>query len=95
MLVLTRKPNQSIRIGDDITVNVVRVRGNTIQLGIEAPRQVNIVRSELLEHESAQESGQEIESADTEDCDRCAQPDLSLLEMSLGDNLRSSLVTAV
>ncbi|QDV28118.1 carbon storage regulator [Aureliella helgolandensis] len=48
MLVLTRKPNQSIKIGDNITINVVRVRGNTIQLGIEAPQDVSILRSELL-----------------------------------------------
>lgn len=48
MLVLTRKPQQSIRIGNDITVNIVRVRGNAVQIGIEAPQDVNILRSELV-----------------------------------------------
>ncbi len=53
MLVLTRKPNQSIRIGADVTVNIIRVKGNTIQLGIDAPKDVHIVRSELLEKKDA------------------------------------------
>lgn len=47
MLVLTRKPTQSIHIGDNVTVRLVRVRGNVIQLGIEAPSDVTILRSEL------------------------------------------------
>ena len=48
MLVLSRKPNQSIRIGDNISLHVIRIKGNVIQLGIEAPQDVRIVRSELL-----------------------------------------------
>lgn len=47
MLVLTRKPNQQLKIGSDIVITVVKVRGNTIRLGIEAPRDVRVVRSEL------------------------------------------------
>jgi carbon storage regulator CsrA len=47
MLVLTRKPNQQLHIGNDIVITVVKVRGNTIRLGIEAPRDVRILRSEL------------------------------------------------
>ena len=47
MLVLTRKPNQQLHIGNDIVITVVKVRGNTIRLGIEAPRDVRIIRSEL------------------------------------------------
>lgn len=49
MLVLTRKPNQSICIGQDVTVKLIRVRGNQIQLGIEAPKETSILRAELLE----------------------------------------------
>jgi carbon storage regulator CsrA len=49
MLVLTRKPQQSVRIGNNIIVNIVRVRGNTVQIGIEAPKDVNILRSELAD----------------------------------------------
>lgn len=48
MLVLTRKAKQSIRIADGITIRVVRIKGSTVQLGIEAPKDVQIVRSELL-----------------------------------------------
>jgi carbon storage regulator CsrA len=47
MLVLTRKVNQQIRLGNDITVTVLRVQGNTIRIGIEAPRDVRVVRAEL------------------------------------------------
>lgn len=53
MLVLTRKSNQSIRVGNEITINVVRIRGNTVQLGIQAPQNVHILRSELLEKSSS------------------------------------------
>jgi carbon storage regulator len=53
MLVLSRKPNQSIRIGNNINITVVRIKGNTIQLGIDAPKEVHVVRSELLERESS------------------------------------------
>jgi len=47
MLVLSRKKNQSIVIGDHVTVTVLEVRGNQIRLGIEAPKDVVIRRSEL------------------------------------------------
>lgn len=47
MLVLTRKPMQQIRIGNDITVTVVKVERNTIRIAIEAPRDVRILRGEL------------------------------------------------
>ncbi|MCA9134449.1 MAG: carbon storage regulator [Planctomycetales bacterium] len=57
MLVLSRKPNQSIRIGDSITVNIVRIKGNTLQIGIEAPREVTILRAELLEKDARTEAG--------------------------------------
>lgn len=47
MLILTRKPGESIRIGDDIVVAVMGVNGNQVRVGIEAPRDVNIARHEL------------------------------------------------
>lgn len=46
-LTITRKPNQAVRIGDDIEVKVTRVDGNQVRLTIVAPRDVNIARSEL------------------------------------------------
>jgi carbon storage regulator len=47
MLVLTRKKRQSIVIDGRITVTVVHVQGNTIRLGIEAPREVSVRRREI------------------------------------------------
>lgn len=47
MLVLTRKPNESINIGDDIVVTVLGVRGDQVRLGIEAPRDVGVQRQEI------------------------------------------------
>lgn len=47
MLVLTRKPNQRINIGDDIVVTVLEVRGDQVRLGIEAPRDVGVQREEI------------------------------------------------
>jgi carbon storage regulator len=50
MLVLTRKTDQKISIGEDITITVVRIKGNgSVQLGIEAPDGVQILRGELVE----------------------------------------------
>lgn len=48
MLVLSRKPNQSIRIGDDIEIVVTRICGSTARLAVRAPKDVAITRSELL-----------------------------------------------
>lgn len=48
MLVLTRKVGQRILIGDDITLTVVRIDGNQIRIGIEAPADVIVRREELV-----------------------------------------------
>ena len=47
MLVLTRKLNERIIIGDDITVTVVEIRDGTVRLGIEAPRSIAVHREEV------------------------------------------------
>lgn len=52
MLVLSRKENEKIQIGDNIVVTVVDIRGNKVRLGIAAPADVNIVRSELKPQDS-------------------------------------------
>ena len=54
MLVLSRKLNQEIIIGDNVKVTVLKVKGNTVRLGIEAPRSVRVVRGELPLHEEAE-----------------------------------------
>ena len=47
MLVLSRKKNESIVIDDDIVITVVEVRGDKVRLGIEAPREIPVHRSEI------------------------------------------------
>lgn len=47
MLVLTRKETQSIRIGEDIIITVVQSGSSSVKIGIEAPRDIRIVRGEL------------------------------------------------
>jgi carbon storage regulator len=48
MLVLTRKLMEKLFIGDDICVTVVRLEGGQVRLGIEAPREISVVRAELV-----------------------------------------------
>ena len=47
MLVLTRKSNQSIMIGDDIEVSVLSVMGEKVRIGISAPREIPVFRKEV------------------------------------------------
>jgi carbon storage regulator len=47
VLVLTRKPNQSIMIGDDIEVSVLAIMGEKVRIGIAAPRSVPVFRTEV------------------------------------------------
>jgi len=49
MLVLTRKSDQSIVIGDDIEIVVVEIRGDSVKLGINAPRRIAVHRKEVYE----------------------------------------------
>lgn len=49
MLVLTRKSNQSIMIGDDIEVTVLSVVGDKVRIGIQAPQDVPVFRTEIYE----------------------------------------------
>lgn len=49
MLVLTRKPSQSIMIGDGVEIQVLSVAGEKVRLGVTAPREVSIFRNEVYE----------------------------------------------
>lgn len=49
MLVLSRKLNEKIRLGDDIEITIVAISGDTVRLGINAPRDLKILRSEIYE----------------------------------------------
>jgi len=49
MLVLTRKKEESIRIGDDITIKIVDIDNRQVKLGIEAPKRIAINREEIYQ----------------------------------------------
>ncbi len=49
MLVLTRKPGEKILIGDDIVITVLDARGDSIRIGVDAPRGIKIQRSEVVQ----------------------------------------------
>jgi len=49
MLVLSRRPGESVVIGDDITISILEIRGDIVRVGIDAPRSVAVHRAELLE----------------------------------------------
>jgi carbon storage regulator len=64
MLVLSRKLSQQILIGPDIAITVVKIEGNHVRLGIEAPRGVSILRNELV----APRKPKEASPADRPEC---------------------------
>jgi len=61
MLILTRKKDEAMVVGQEVRVKVLGVSGNQVKIGIQAPREVRIMRDELLE---ADKTGQEPEQGD-------------------------------
>lgn len=47
MLVLSRKPGEALRVGDDVEITIVEVKGDMVRIGIDAPRNVQVWRKEL------------------------------------------------
>jgi len=47
MLVLTRKATERIQIGDNVVVTVLDIRGNKVRIGIDAPKEIRVLRTEL------------------------------------------------
>lgn len=54
MLILSRKPGESIKVGSDVVVTITAVVGNRVKVGIAAPREVRVVRSELAKQDGDQ-----------------------------------------
>jgi carbon storage regulator len=77
MLVLTRKANQSIMIGDEVEISVLSVSGEKVRIGIEAPREVPIYRKEIYVNIQAERAKSE---GDTR-----AEVDEALEELSNSD----------
>ena len=67
MLILTRRPQETIRVGDDITITILGVEGNKVRIGIAAPRNVVVDRQEVYERKQ-----REIEVAIGHDTDQSA-----------------------
>lgn len=63
MLVLTRKNQEQIRIGDNITISILKVKGNSVRVGIEAPRDIRVIRGELPTFEAMEEFDVEFDRA--------------------------------
>ena len=51
MLILTRKKNETIHIGEDILITIVRVSGSSVRIGVSAPRELPVLRIELQKDE--------------------------------------------
>jgi carbon storage regulator len=49
MLILSRKVNEKIMIGDDVSVSVIEIRGDQVKLGVDAPRSVKVFRREVFD----------------------------------------------
>ncbi len=49
MLILSRKINEKIKIGEDITLTILEVRGDQVKIGVEAPKDVKVFRQEVYE----------------------------------------------
>jgi carbon storage regulator CsrA len=62
MLVLTRKSQERIHIGDNITITLVRIQGNTVRIGIEAPGDVRVVRGEVVVRDQLELAAAEAET---------------------------------
>ena len=48
MLILSRKTDQQIKIGDDITLTIIEIRGEQVKIGVEAPKSIKVFRQEVF-----------------------------------------------
>ena len=65
MLILTRRVGETLKIGDNVNVTVLGVKGNQVRIGVDAPRDVAVHREEIYDRiQREQESGNVANSAD-------------------------------
>ena len=58
MLILTRRPGETLMVGDDVTVTVLEVKGNQVRIGVNAPKEIAVHRKEIyqrIQQEKAKE----------------------------------------
>lgn len=87
MLVLTRKSNQSIMIGDDVEVSVLSVMGDKVRIGIQAPQDIPVFRTEIyleIHRDEAEPSAASGAPAETPDGD--ARTEIGDALRKLGDS---------
>ena len=85
MLVLSRKKGEVIRIGDDITINITRVSGDNVRVGVEAPGDVTIHRGEVYERIESEAIGSQSRDADSPPADGRQDPEAGIFESRDGD----------
>lgn len=92
MLVLTRKKSETIQIGDNILVKVIRTGSGSVKIGVEAPEDVRVLRGELLEEnqtetkQAARTSFFQIESDETQELKKASSdqfPHTSIMKSAL------------
>ena len=69
MLILSRKTNEKIMIGDDISISIIEIRGDQVRIGVEAPKKVKVFRQEVFdaikaENEAAAQSAAKLPAVD-------------------------------
>jgi carbon storage regulator len=67
MLILTRRPQETIRVGEDITITILGVEGNKVRVGIAAPRNVVVDREEVYERKQRELTVEEVQLPDDAD----------------------------
>jgi|GEM_PF-144705 len=85
MLVLTRKASQQIQIGEGIVITILQVKGNTVRVGIEAPREVRVIRGELDQKNEPADR----DSASTESCGAST---MAILPRTVADRVLTPMV---
>lgn len=64
MLILTRRVGETLRIGDDVSVTILGIKGNQVRVGIDAPKEVSVHREEIYQR-IQNEKGIDIDDEDT------------------------------
>ena len=67
VLILTRRVGEKVMIGDDVSVTVLRVKGNQVRLGVEAPKSVSVQREEIFNRMKIEAEGRDISGEEAEE----------------------------